>query len=84
MKSMDTFDPDMPCHVHDGLNDQIIECSPQWAWMYRQHASRWDEGVIAGTVCYSTDAATFWASSRVRELMLNLRILAALYRHQFA
>jgi len=47
MNSMDTFDPDMPCRVHDGLNDQIIEWSPHWAPMYREHASKWDEGVVA-------------------------------------
>ncbi len=47
MNSMDTFDPDMPCRVHDGLNDQIIEWSPRWASMYREHASKWNEGIIA-------------------------------------
>ncbi len=47
MNSMDTFAPDMPCRVHDGLNDQIIEWCPQWAAMYREHASKWDEGVVA-------------------------------------
>ncbi|MCA1501659.1 hypothetical protein [Bradyrhizobium sp. NBAIM14] len=47
MNAMDRFDPDMLCRVHDGLNGQIIEWSPQWASMYRQYASKWDEGVIA-------------------------------------
>ena len=31
----------------DGLNDQIIEWSPQWASMYREHSSKWNEGIIA-------------------------------------
>lgn len=47
MNSIVTFYPDVPCRVHYGLNDQIIEWSPQWASMYRQHMSKWDEGVIA-------------------------------------
>jgi hypothetical protein len=44
---LDTFDPDRPCQVHDGLNDQMIEWSPQWASMYREHGASWDEGVVA-------------------------------------
>lgn len=47
MNSMDTFDPDCACQVHDGLNDQMIEWRPQWAAMYREHGTTWDEGVIA-------------------------------------
>ena len=47
MNPMDSFDPDMPCRVHDGLNDQVIEWSPNWASMYRQYAWKWDEGVVA-------------------------------------
>lgn len=44
---MDTFDPDRPCQVHDGLNDQTIEWKPQWGSMYREHGAKWDEGVVA-------------------------------------
>jgi len=33
MNPMATFDPDRPCQVHDGLNNQVIEWSPQWASM---------------------------------------------------
>jgi hypothetical protein len=47
MNPMDTFDPDLPCRVHDRLNDQIIEWKPQWASMYREYGVKWDEGVIA-------------------------------------
>ncbi|SFM51096.1 hypothetical protein SAMN05216573_102199 [Bradyrhizobium sp. Rc3b] len=44
---MDTFDPDRACQVHDGLNDQLIEWRPQWAAAYREHAAKWDEGVVS-------------------------------------
>lgn len=33
--------------VHDGLNDQMIEWRPQWASMFREFATTWDEGVVA-------------------------------------
>ena len=47
MNPMNTFNPDVPCHVHDGLNRQTIEWKPQWAPLYREYAVKCDEGVIA-------------------------------------
>lgn len=44
---MNTFYPETPCHVHDGLNDQIIEWKPQWASLFREHGVLEEEGVIA-------------------------------------
>ncbi|MET4295294.1 hypothetical protein ACVW1A_001452 [Bradyrhizobium sp. LB1.3] len=29
MNPMDTFNPDMPCRVHDKVNDHIFEWNPQ-------------------------------------------------------
>lgn len=47
MNPMETFNPEMPCRVHDGLNDQLIEWKTQWADLYREHGVKQDEGVIA-------------------------------------
>jgi hypothetical protein len=47
MNPMSTFNPEKPCRVHDGLNDQIIEWNPQWAPLYLDHGVKHDEGVIA-------------------------------------
>ncbi|MDF0515784.1 hypothetical protein P0R31_00835 [Bradyrhizobium yuanmingense] len=47
MNSMDTFDPDCACQVHDGFNDQMIEWRPQWAAMYREDGTTLDEGVVS-------------------------------------
>jgi hypothetical protein len=44
---METFDPDRPCQVHDGLNEQVIGWRSEWASMYREHGAKWDEGVVA-------------------------------------
>jgi hypothetical protein len=45
---METFDPDMACWVHDGLNDQIIDWQPEWAASYREYASDFDApGVVS-------------------------------------
>jgi len=46
MNPMNTFNPEIPCRVHDQLNDQIIEWQAQWAPLYRDHAVLYDEGVI--------------------------------------
>jgi len=29
MNPMETFDPDEPCRVHDGLNNNFIEWNPE-------------------------------------------------------
>lgn len=47
MNPMDTFDPDMPCRVHDKVNDQIFEWNPQWASMFREYGAKWGEGIVA-------------------------------------
>ena len=47
MNSMNTFNPEVPCHVHDTLNKQLIEWKPEWAALYREHGVLHDEGVIA-------------------------------------
>ena len=46
MNPMSTFNPDAPCRVHDGLNDQMIAWQPGWADSYRQYAHEHDTGVI--------------------------------------
>ena len=46
MNPMDTFNPDMPCRVHDGLNDIILDWRPEWAEDYRRWAGEHDTGVI--------------------------------------
>jgi hypothetical protein len=47
MNPMSTFNPEIPSHVHDAANDQIIEWMPRWASMYREYGVKWDEGVVA-------------------------------------
>ena len=47
MNPMKTFNPEVPCHVHDTLKDDMIEWNPQWAPLYREHGVLQDEGVIA-------------------------------------
>jgi hypothetical protein len=47
MNPMNTFNPEVPCHVHDKLNDELIEWQAQWAPLYRDHGVLYDEGVIA-------------------------------------
>jgi hypothetical protein len=46
MNPMQTFDPDVACQVHDGLNDKALDWQPEWADSYRQYASEHDTGVI--------------------------------------
>jgi hypothetical protein len=47
MNSMKNFDPDRPCRVHDGLNDEFLNWKPEWAPHYREFAAEHGEGVIA-------------------------------------
>jgi hypothetical protein len=46
MNPMQTFDPDVACRVHEGLNDKAHDWQPEWADSYRQYASEHDTGVI--------------------------------------
>lgn len=45
MNPMSTFNPDVPCHVHDGLNNQVLDWKPEWAEHYRQNARESSPGV---------------------------------------
>ncbi len=47
MKPMSTFDPEVPCRVHDGLNDEFIEWEPQSAPLYHDYGVKQEEGVVA-------------------------------------
>ena len=38
MQPMSTFDPHLPSHVHDRLNDRTLEWKTGWAGKYRQYA----------------------------------------------
>jgi hypothetical protein len=38
MSPMSTFDPDLPCRVHDRLNDRMHEWHTGWAGSYRRNA----------------------------------------------
>jgi hypothetical protein len=43
-------------HVHDGLNDQILDWRPEWAAHHRQRASEFDSPASSvGTACYLGD-----------------------------
>ena len=47
MNSMATFNPDQRCHVHDGLNDKLLNWDPEWATHYRKYAAPEGKGVVA-------------------------------------
>ena len=47
MNPMNTFNPEIPCHVHNRLNDEILEWQTQWAPLFRELGILQDEGVIA-------------------------------------
>ena len=46
MNPMRTFNPDVPCQVHDGLNDETFDWKPEWAAHYREYAFDHTEGVV--------------------------------------
>ena len=46
MNSMKTFDPEVACRVHDGLNDETFDWQPEWAAHYREYAFDHTEGVV--------------------------------------
>ena len=47
MNPMETFNPEEPCRLHDGLNNDFIKWSPEWATHYREYSAKHAEGVIA-------------------------------------
>jgi hypothetical protein len=47
MKSMKAFDPSQPAMLHDHVNDQLVEWSPDAEAAYRQHATEAEPGVIS-------------------------------------
>ena len=53
MRPMATFNPDVPCMVHDELNDDTLEWKPEWASHYRENAKgsgvvSWDRLMLNG------------------------------------
>ena len=44
MQPMSTFDPDLPCKVHDRLNDKMINWRTGWAPKWRQFAKTMPDG----------------------------------------
>ncbi|MGY3075808.1 hypothetical protein ACVWZZ_002179 [Bradyrhizobium sp. LM6.10] len=47
MNPMDTFNPDEPCRLHDGVNNEFFDWNPEWAAHFREYSSKDEEGVIA-------------------------------------
>jgi hypothetical protein len=48
MKSMKAFDPSQPAMLHDRINDQMVEWSPDdMEAAYRKHATEAEPGVIS-------------------------------------
>ena len=43
MNSMETFNPDAECLVHDRLNNELIAWKAEWAAHYREFAQPFDE-----------------------------------------
>jgi hypothetical protein len=46
MQPMATFDPDVPCKVHDRLNDRTFDWHTGWADTYRRHARSGTDGHV--------------------------------------
>ena len=64
MNPMDTFNPDVACRVHDGLNDRVFEWRPEWAASYRKHAEDFD---TAGVVSWDGLLLDGWVSEEQKE-----------------
>jgi len=47
LKPMSTFDPARRCRVHDLLNDETIDWSPELAESYRKSAFEEQAGIIS-------------------------------------
>ena len=47
MKSMKSFDPALPAMLHDRVNDQLVEWSPDSEAAYRKSATELEPGVIS-------------------------------------
>ena len=43
---MSTFNPEVACRVHDGLNDDFIDWGPTWAASYREYSSEQGAGIM--------------------------------------
>ena len=41
---MSTFDPAVPCRVHDQLNDSMLDWKPEWAEDYRKYGVESERG----------------------------------------
>jgi hypothetical protein len=56
MNSMETFNPDAECLVHDQLNNELIAWKPEWAAHYREFAQPCDApGLITWGMAYCFD-----------------------------
>ena len=47
MNPMNTFNPRIPCHVHDRLNDEIIEWHTRWASPFLNDCVKRSDGFVA-------------------------------------
>jgi hypothetical protein len=45
LNPMSTFEPDLPCRVHDRVNDRTFEWKTGWADDYREYALAESDGV---------------------------------------
>jgi hypothetical protein len=55
MNSMETFNSDADCLVHDRLNNELIAWNTEWAAHYREFAREFDGGSYLATACYLMD-----------------------------
>jgi len=81
---MDTFDPDKPCRVHDGLNDQMIEWSPQWASINANTRRNGTKASLPGMACCSTDGLSSSILAATERPHAEPANPCGLHRHQFA
>ena len=60
MQPMSTFDPNVPCRVHDELSDRMITWQTGWADKWREYA-RADQ--VGGTVSFAGLILDGWEPS---------------------
>jgi hypothetical protein len=63
MNSMETFNPDAECLIHDRLNNELIAWKAGWAAHYREFAQPFDE---PGSISWDGLLLDGWMPHRLR------------------
>ena len=58
---MSTFDPSVPCKVHELVNNCFFDWKPEWAAHYREYAEPYD---TAGTIAWDGLLLNGWTLAK--------------------